>query len=81
MLELLKTFKQGSSYDGALGKVYGFDMDGLDSLWRDYVTVPEQPVGEEGISPALIGALAGLAIVLLLVLGLAIKKWAWRRGQ
>ena len=38
MLELLKTFREGSSYDGALEKVYGFDMDGLDSLWRDYVT-------------------------------------------
>ena len=81
MLELLKTFKQGSSYDGALGKVYGFDMDGLDSLWRDYVAVPEQPVGEKGISPALIGALAGLVIVLLLVLGLAVKNWAGRRGR
>jgi hypothetical protein len=34
MLELLNTFRAGSSYDGALEKVYGFDMDGLDSLWR-----------------------------------------------
>lgn len=38
MLELLDTFREGSSYDGALDKVYGFDMDGLDTLWRDYVT-------------------------------------------
>jgi hypothetical protein len=38
MLELLSTFRQGSSYDGALAKVYGFDMGGLDRLWRDYVT-------------------------------------------
>jgi hypothetical protein len=37
MLELLNTFSQGSSYDGALERVYGFDMDGLDALWRDYV--------------------------------------------
>lgn len=45
MLELLETFKQGSSYDGALEKAYGFDMDGLDSLWRDYVAAPvAQPV-------------------------------------
>jgi hypothetical protein len=43
MLELLNTFRQGSSYDGALEKVYGFDMDGLDALWRDYVTTPAQP--------------------------------------
>jgi len=34
MLELLSTFRQGSGYDEALQKVYGFDMDGLDSLWR-----------------------------------------------
>jgi len=37
MLELLKTFRQGSGYDEALEKVYGFGMDGLDALWRDYV--------------------------------------------
>ena len=38
MLELLNTFSQGSSYDGALETVYGFDMDGLNTRWRDYVT-------------------------------------------
>ncbi len=37
MLELLNTFREGNSYDGALGKVYGFDMEGLNSLWRQYV--------------------------------------------
>ena len=42
MLELLSTFRQGSSYDGALEKVYGFDMDGLDALWREYVTRQNQ---------------------------------------
>jgi hypothetical protein len=34
MFELLGTFRQGSSYDGALEQVYGFDMDGLDALWQ-----------------------------------------------
>ncbi|MEE8599304.1 MAG: peptidase MA family metallohydrolase [Dehalococcoidales bacterium] len=38
MLELLNTFKQGSSYDVALDRAYGFDTDGLDTLWREYVT-------------------------------------------
>jgi hypothetical protein len=38
MLELLNIFRQGSGYDEALESVYGFDMDGLDSLWQDYVT-------------------------------------------
>jgi len=41
MLELLLAFRQGSSYDGALEKVYGFDMDGLNTLWQDYVTDTE----------------------------------------
>jgi len=37
MFILLNTFRQGSTSDGALVKVYGFDMDGLDKLWREYV--------------------------------------------
>ncbi|HEX73703.1 MAG TPA: peptidase MA domain-containing protein [Dehalococcoidia bacterium] len=80
MLELLLIFKQGSSYDEALGKAYGFDMDGLDALWRDYITVPTQPVEKELMPPALIGVISALAAVLLLWLGLAIESWAWRRG-
>jgi len=38
MLELLNTFRQGSGYDEALQKVYGFDMDGLNELWFSYIT-------------------------------------------
>ncbi len=34
MRELLGVFQQGSGYDDALMKVYGFDQDGLDKLWR-----------------------------------------------
>jgi hypothetical protein len=37
MLELLNTFQQGSTYDGAFQKVYGFDMDKLYSLWKQNV--------------------------------------------
>jgi hypothetical protein len=37
MLALLNTFRQGSGWDAALVKVYDFDMDGLDKLWRVYV--------------------------------------------
>jgi len=56
MLELLNTFKLGSSYDGALEKVYGFNMDGLNNLWRDYVTKQYQPsITEQMIQPALVG--------------------------
>lgn len=34
MLELLNVFGQGSGYDEAFKKVYGFDMDGLNVLWQ-----------------------------------------------
>ncbi len=34
MFELLSTFRQGSGYDEALNKVYGFDMDGLNAKWQ-----------------------------------------------
>jgi hypothetical protein len=37
MLEMLNIFSEGSDYDAALEAVYGFDMDTLDSLWREYV--------------------------------------------
>jgi len=80
MLELLNTFRQGSSYDAALEKVYDFDTEGLDTLWRDYITAPVQPAEERGMHPALIGTLAALATVLFLALCLAAESWAWRRG-
>ena len=56
MLELLNAFRQGNSYDGALERVYGFDMGGLDSLWRDYVTKQYQPAAAEWMHPALVTA-------------------------
>jgi hypothetical protein len=37
MLALLNAFKQGSTYDGALQSVYGFDMEGLNSQWNTWV--------------------------------------------
>jgi hypothetical protein len=37
MNELLKTFQAGSTYDGAFLKVYGFDMDGLNTQWQNWV--------------------------------------------
>ena len=81
MLELLNTFRQGSSYDGALEKVYGFDMEGLDALWRDNVTGQYQPaVKNKGMSPVLIGVLVALAIGFLLALGLVINYRVRRRG-
>ncbi len=78
MLGLLNTFREGSSYDGALEKVYGFDMDGLDSLWRDYVTrqYQEAEVTTSAMFPAPIGAFTRLASGLLLDWRLATQSWA-----
>jgi len=61
MLELLLTFKQGSGYDAALQKVYGFDMDGLDARWRSYLAEPAQVSEKKGLSASPAGAFAGLA--------------------
>jgi len=52
MLELLNTFREGSSYDAALEKVYGFDMDGLDALWQAHILAPAQPPAEKEVHPA-----------------------------
>jgi hypothetical protein len=38
MLELLNTIKQGRGYDEAFNKVYGFDIDGLNSEWQDHLS-------------------------------------------
>jgi hypothetical protein len=40
MLQLLNLFKEGSTYDDALTQVYGFDQDGLDAIWQEYITSP-----------------------------------------
>jgi len=80
MLELLNTFRQGSSYDAALEKVYGFDTEGLDILWQDYVAIPVPQAEKKGIHPALIGLLAALAAGLVSGLGLFLEGRAWKRG-
>jgi hypothetical protein len=48
MLHLLSLLKEGNSCDDALTEVYGFDQDGLDKLWREYITgqAHSQPVFE-----------------------------------
>jgi Peptidase MA superfamily len=37
MLELLAVFKEGTSYDNALQKVYSFDTNGLEQRWWIYI--------------------------------------------
>jgi hypothetical protein len=90
MFELLSTFQQGSGYDDALNKVYGFDMDGLNTKWlasfgvapvvQPTVQPAVQPEVKEGLPLGVIGLIAGLGAGLLLVLALFIERWAWRRG-
>jgi hypothetical protein len=48
MLNLLSLLKKGNSCDDALTEVYDFDQDGLDKLWREYITgqTNSQPVFE-----------------------------------
>jgi len=48
MLELLNTFSQGSGYDGALERVYDFDMDGLNALWRGWIAEQYRQLEEGG---------------------------------
>ena len=58
MSELLEIFRQGSTYDGSLENVYGFDMDGLNSRWKSYVTGTTRSAQREIMRPVLAGALA-----------------------
>ena len=60
ILELLDVFKQGSGYDDALIQVYGFDMDGLNELWRASLGLGTQSTGtldEIGEAPGCIASL------------------------
>jgi len=67
MLELLLTFKEGSGYDAALEKVYGFDMDGLDDLWRNQLARPAQTTEQTRLPMTMVGALATPGYGLMLV--------------
>jgi hypothetical protein len=50
MLELLTVFSRGSTYDGALMKVYGFNTEGLDILWRKHVNELYKPAKATGVT-------------------------------
>ncbi len=94
MFELLETFREGASYDGALLEVYSFDTSGLERRWREHLSLPVEVIapmdvtGDEliekvseghGINPALAGTLAALVTAVLLLLSLATERWTWRR--
>ena len=79
MFELLNTFKEGSGYDEALLRVYGFDMDELNALWQDYIAPQDLTVEAEGkgISPVMVGAIVALSvgfIVMFAVLMIGMRR-------
>jgi hypothetical protein len=76
MFDLLNDFKQGSGYDDALEKVYGFDMDGLNAQWRATLA----PKVVYVFPPVLGGLLAGLGACAVLILALYVEERTWRRG-
>ena len=95
MLDLLETFREGASYDGALVEVYGFDTNGLYQRVRGYLSLPVETIEKvpetteelmetvselKGMHPALAGTLAALITAVLLLLSLATESWTWRRG-
>jgi len=43
LLDLLGAAQAGSSPDSALMEVYGFDTDGLDQAWREWIGAPTAP--------------------------------------
>jgi hypothetical protein len=75
MLTLLNTFHEGSGWDSALVKVYGFDMDGLETRWRASIGAPTGP------TLSLFHVLVGLDAVLLLALCVVGVRWALRRRR
>jgi hypothetical protein len=69
MLNLLSLFKHGSTYDEALMEIYGFDIDGLDSRWRQNLTSPAvtvsfRPQSQRGFSALLSALVSTFASVL-----------------
>ncbi len=91
MLNLLTLFREGNTYDEALMKAYGFDIDGLDARWREALVSPSTVVvmsqipGSSGVEarqyhPALIAVLSALAASLILAGALALEERSWRRS-
>lgn len=52
MLQLLNVFQQGSTYDSAFQKVYGFNMDSLYTVWKQKVSAPKTGAWAPGQTPS-----------------------------
>ncbi|MFC1846563.1 peptidase MA family metallohydrolase [Chloroflexota bacterium] len=79
MLALLNTFRQGSTYDSALMQVYGFDMDGLNELWREYIMAQYAPAAA-GVSGTVSAAVLAAIAAAIILAGLVCNRLSWRRA-
>ena len=70
MFQLLETFRQGSTYDGALRKVYGLDTDSLNAAWQ--ATLLGAKTSREWRAPVI--AVAALGVPSLLGLTLVLRR-------
>ncbi|MBI4188863.1 MAG: peptidase MA domain-containing protein [Chloroflexi bacterium] len=82
MLALLNIFNEASSYDGAFSRIYGFDMDGLNTLWQADAIKQYQPAGSKSaMSPvpgrSLAGVFGGFLFDLRLFSHSSVKALAW----
>ena len=76
MLDLLTVLKQGSTYDEALTEVYGFDIDGLDTLWRATLTSDTLTAIEDG-QPGT----SEIAVFAIIAAALALRFWRRSPGK
>jgi len=78
MNHLLNVYKEGSGNDEALLKVYGFDVDGLNDLWQQYIRTPE--AWKSRSQNFELNAAAAVIIVLVTMAMAALITWTWRRN-
>lgn len=68
MLNLLGVFNEGNTYDDAMLEVYGFNVDGLNAVWRGSLDLGPQPSpipgGDASDFPALYIALVATVVIL-----------------
>ncbi len=68
MLNLLAVFNEGNTYDDAMLEVYGFNVDGLNAVWRGSLGLGPQPSpipgGDASGFPALYIALVATVVIL-----------------
>ena len=76
MLDLLTVLKQGNTYDEALTEVYGFDIDGLDALWRATLTSDTLTAFEDG-QPGI----SEIAVFAIIAAALALRFWRRPAGK